>query len=322
METLAAARAGDEAAFDALVAPHRRELMAYCYRVLGSPEDAEDAFQETLLAAWKGLEGFQQRSSLRTWLYRIACRCCLRLAEKRPKRIVSWDHGPARAPGDDLGEPVPGAAWVEPWPDPTDGADPAASYELREGVELAYVAALQHLPARQRSALILREVLAFSAAEVADLLDTTTASVNSALQRARSTLDSRPFTDAGRARPLDEDDRELVGRFAAAFERADVPALVRLLSDDVRFTMPPLPAWFEGRDDVAGFLTQRVFATAWRVRPLSCNGQPAIACYQENEGRFPLSALLVPGVHRGRIRWLASFIDADFLARLGLPDEV
>ncbi|WP_199701896.1 RNA polymerase subunit sigma-70 [Jiangella rhizosphaerae] len=181
---LAAARDGDSAAFDQLVAPYRRELTAHCYRLLGSVQDAEDAVQESLLSAWRGLGGFAGRSSLRTWLYRIATHASLRLSSKRPRRLLSPDHGPARTSVVDLGEPVPGPVWLEPLPTEGDvvdrGTDPAEAYVEREGVELAFVAALQHLPATQRAVLILREVLQYSAAEAADLLDTTPAPVNSA----------------------------------------------------------------------------------------------------------------------------------------------
>jgi RNA polymerase sigma-70 factor (TIGR02960 family) len=322
VSTLAAAQAGDERAFAELVAGHRRELLVHCYRMLGSQEDAEDALQETLLAAWRGLPGFQQRSSLRAWLYRIATNCCLRLVGRRPQRMLSWDHGPARSPEEDLGAPVPGPVWLEPWfadlPGTDDGdADPAVSYGQKESVGLAFVAALQHLPAIQRAVLILREVLAFSAAEVAELLDTSAPSVNSALQRARKHMAER--APARLDEGPDADQRGLIDAFVAAFERADVPALVRLLAEDVRFTMPPLPAWFDGRDDVARFFSQRVFATAWRAVRIEVNGQPAMACYQDVDAAFPLNAVNVLSVHNGEVSWIASFLDPAVLARSGLP---
>jgi len=190
-DLLATARSGDAAAFDQLVAGYRRELIAHCYRMLGSLHDAEDAVQETLLNAWRGLAEFESRSSLRTWLYRISTNVCLRLSARRPRRMLSPDHGPARSDTADLGEPVTGPIWLEPWPDdvPTEEPDPAASYLRRESVELAFVAALQHLPSSQRAVLILREVLEYSAAEVAEILQTTPAAVNSALQRARKAVD-------------------------------------------------------------------------------------------------------------------------------------
>lgn len=327
MSTLAAAQAGDERAFAELVASYRHELHMHCYRMLGSLDDAEEALQETMLAAWRGLGGFEQRSTLRAWLYRIATNCCLRLASKRPERLLSWDHGPARSPGDDLGAPVTEPIWLEPLPDDIpatrpDDADPASAYGRKESVELAYVAALQHLPANQRAALILREVLAFSAAEVADLLDTSTQSVNSALQRARKTVAGRVPARSQQDERLTAEQRGVVDAFVSAFERADVPALVQLLADDVRFTMPPLPAWFDGRDDVVGFFAQRVFATAWRATRTEVNGQPAVACYQDIGDTFSLGAVNVLSFRDGEISWIASFLDPAVLPRFGLPAQL
>ncbi|GAA2354506.1 sigma-70 family RNA polymerase sigma factor [Nonomuraea africana] len=328
-ELLALARGGDAAAFDLLVAGYRRELAAHCYRMLGSPHDAEDALQESLLSAWRGLAGFEGRSSLRTWLYRIATNACLRMSARRPRRLLSPDHGPARRDTADLGEPVTGPVWLEPWPDdvPADEPDPAASYLRREGVELAFVAALQHLPGTQRAVLILREVLEYSAVEVASLLDTTPASVNSALQRARKAVERRvpPVTQRAELAALGSDGaRELVDAFVAAWERADVDAIVAMLADDARFTMPPLPAWFDGRDDVARFLTERVFATAWRLVPVRANGQPALACYPQNpdDGRFRLGAITVLSLRSGRITELGSFLDPELHHLFGLPREL
>jgi RNA polymerase sigma-70 factor (TIGR02960 family) len=326
--TLAAAQAGDPAAFERLVARHRRELHAHCYRMLGSVPDAEDATQETLIAAWRGIAGFEQRSSLRGWLYRIATNCCLRQLKQRPHRLLSWDHGPSRSPVGDLGTPVSGPVWLEPWPGDAplgESGDPAAAYDRRESVELAYVAALQHLPATQRAVLILRDVLAYSAAETAETLDTTVASVNSALQRARATLAARAPRRSQRAEraalPADGpgSERGLIDAFVAAWERSDVPALVELLTDDVRFTMPPLPAWFDGVDDVAGFLTHRVFETPWRLVPITANDQPAFACYQRVDGAYRLGAVNILSLRDGRISWIAAFVDPEVVARFGLP---
>jgi RNA polymerase sigma-70 factor (TIGR02960 family) len=310
--TLAAAQSGDQDAFAELVSPHRRELRVHCYRMLGSADDADDAVQETLLAAWRGLAGFQERSSLRAWLYRIATNLCLRMADQRKRRILSWDHGPARSPDDDLGTPEEGP-WLEPW------LEPEQAYERKETIGLAFVAALQHLPANQRAVLILREVLDFPAAEVADLLDTSVPSVNSALQRARQTVAGRVQQREQQSAAVLEEERSVVADFVEAFERRDVEALVSLLAEDVRFTMPPLPAWFDGREDVAGFFARRVFATRWRATPAVVNGQPALACYQEVEGVFRLSALNVLTLDGGQISWIASFLDPALLARLDLP---
>jgi RNA polymerase sigma-70 factor (TIGR02960 family) len=316
VSTLAAAQAGDQDAFAELVAPHRKELRVHCYRMLASADDADDALQETLVAAWRGIAGFQQRSSLRAWLYRIATNVCLRMAEQRKRRMLSWDHGPARAPDDDLGTPEPGP-WLEPW------TDPDAAYERKETVGLAFVAALQHLPANQRAVLILREVLDFSAAEVADLLDTSVPSVNSALQRARRTVAERaPRPEEASATDVTERDQEVLASFIEAFERRDIDALVSLLAEDVRFTMPPLPAWFDGREDVSGFFARRVFETPWQARPIEVNGQPAMACYQERDGAFRLSALNVLTVEIGRVTWIASFIDPEVLTRTGVPSTL
>jgi RNA polymerase sigma-70 factor (ECF subfamily) len=329
---LAAARDGDPAAFDRLVAGHRGELHAHCYRMLGSVQDAEDALQEALLAAWRGLAGFEGRGSLRAWLYRVATNACLRLISRRPRRLLSPDHGPPLRQVADLGEPVPGPVWLEPWPDDLvaddrAGADPAASYLRRESVELAFVAALQHLPGTQRAVLILREVLGFSAAEVAGILDTSVASVNSALQRARRAADERVPARSQQAE-LDAlgagGRRELVDALVGAWERADVAAITALLAEDARFTMPPLPAWFDGRDDVRRFLAERVFATPWRLLPTRANGQLALACYQGDPagGRFRLGAINVLRLRAGRIVELAGFLDPALHRFFGLPEEL
>ena len=315
-DDVAAARAGDEAAFTRLVQRHRRELAAHCYRMLGSPSDAEDALQETLLAAWRGLPGFEGRSSLRTWLYRVATSVCLRQARRRP-RLLSPDAGPPRSDVTALGEPVPGPVWLEPLPedlvdDRADDLDPASAYLRRESVELAYVAALQHLPATQRAVLLLREVLGYSAAETAALLDTTPASVTSALQRARGGLARRlpaRSQQAELARLGDAGRAALVERFVAAWERADVDALLELLTEDVRFTMPPLPAWFAGRDDVGRFLAQRVFATPWRLRPATVNASPGLLGEQHADGAWRPGSVIVLGLREGRVGWIAGFVD-------------
>jgi RNA polymerase sigma-70 factor (ECF subfamily) len=322
---LADARRGDEAAFELLVRRHRAGLYAHCYRMLGSVQDAEDALQESLLGAWRGLAGFEGRSSLRTWLFRLATNACLRLSARRPRRTLSFDHGPARHDIGDLGEPVTGPVWLEPWPDELpadDEPDPAAAYLRRERVELAFVAALQHLPGTQRAVLILREVLGFSAAEVAEMLDTTLASVNSAMQRARATLQQRAphrSQQAELAALGPGGRRALVDAFVTAWERADVPALLDLLADDARFTMPPLPAWFDGRENVGRFMAERMFATPWRLVPIAANGQPAFACYQHDGQRFRLGAVNVVSLRDGRISWLAGFLDPQVLRRFSVP---
>jgi RNA polymerase sigma-70 factor (TIGR02960 family) len=318
--TLAAAQAGDEQAFAALVEGHRRELTRHCYRMLGSLDDADEAVQEALLAAWRGLASFEGRSSVRTWLYRIATRVCLRMAERRPRRLLSYDHSPARDPLGDLGRPVTEPVFLDPWPGGPD--DPASDAERKETIELAYVAALQHLPANQRAVLILRDVLDFSAAETADLLDTSVASVTSALQRARAGTETRVGGPSQQTERLSAEQRGVVDAFVAAFEAADVDRLVELLSADVRFTMPPLPAWFAGRDAVATFFAERVFAMRWReVRVADVNGQPAALGYSEQDGELRPGALQVLSFRDGEISWIASFLDPGLWPRLELLDQ-
>ena len=305
-------------AFDELVAPYYRELHAHCYRMLGSPHDAEDALQDALLGAWRGLAGFEGRASVRSWLYKIATNACLRIIRERPRKLVAEEYRPATTDVEQLGEPV-AQAWLEPYP-----LDPQASFELRESVELAFVAALQHLPGTQRAVVILREVLAFSAAEVAEALDTTVASVNSALQRARKSLDERVPDRSQQAtlRELGEEgQRALVERFVAAWERGDVPAILDLLVEDARLSMPPLPAWFDGRTDIGRFLTERVFVTPWRLVPVHANGQLAFACYQGVDGDFRIGSLTVLTLRGDRIAGITHFLDPAMYAGFNLPPD-
>lgn len=326
---LAAARSGDSQAFEALVAPYRRELFAHCYRMSGSVQDAEDALQEALLDAWRGLAGFEGRASLRSWMYRVTTNACLRFLSRRRPRVLTPDYGPPRRDTADLGEPVLGPVWLEPWPDEepameSGDADPAVRALRRESVELAFVAALQHLPGPQRAVLILREVLEFPASEVARILDTTPASVNSALQRARKAVAERIPASSQRAELAaigSEGRRALVDAFVAAWEQADLPALVDLLAEDARFAMPPLPAWFLGREDVGRFFAERVFATAWRLVPLPSNGQLGFACYvaDPDTGRFALGALNVLTLRDGRIAEITGFLDPELHQFLGIP---
>jgi RNA polymerase sigma-70 factor (TIGR02960 family) len=326
---LAAARRGDEAAFEGLVERHRRELQVHCYRMLGSVQDAEDALQESLLAAWRGLATFEGRSSLRAWLYQVTTNACLRLVSRRPPRMFSPDHGPPWSQTSDLGEPVTGPVWLEPWIENEPAgesaeSDPAARHLRRESVELAFIAALQHLPGTQRAVLILRDVLELSAAEVAEILATTIASVNSALQRARKVVDERVPTNPQQVELAAlgaGGQRALVDAFVSAWERADLPALLALLAEDARFTMPPLPAWFRGREDVGRFFAERVFATPWRLVPLRANGQLGFACYQQMPGddRFRLGAINVLGLRAGQVVQIAGFLDPALPRRAGIP---
>jgi RNA polymerase sigma-70 factor (TIGR02960 family) len=331
-ELLKRARAGDSGAFDRLVAPYRRALHMHCYRMLASPHDADDALQETLLAAWRGLASFEGRSALGTWLYRIATHACLRLISQRPRRMTSPDHGPAFQATADLGEMVLGPVWVEPLQDevqPAVGAheDPADALARRESVALAFVAALQHLPGTQRAVLLMREVLGYSAAEAAAVLSTSVASVNSALQRAQKTMRDRmpAVSQAAELEQLGEAGlQRLLGDFVSAWERRDIQGLVRLFTKDARFTMPPLPSWFDGLQMVERFIAERVFATPWRLRPLRANGQPGFACYMLPEGadRFMLGGVMLLNLRDGRIQGLHSFLDPAVHRRFGLPPEL
>ena len=335
-ELLQAARAGREDAFEPLVEPYRGELHAHCYRMLGSVHDAEDAVQEALLRSWRGLKRFEGRSSLRSWLYTIATNTCLNQLAKRPKRVLPVDYGPSWDPHDGVGEPVVESVWIEPYPDVqlADGAvSPEARYEQRESVELAFVAALQHLPANQRAALILREVLGFSAAEVAEALETSVASVNSALQRARRTVDDKLPEQSQQAtlRELgDERLREIVERYIDALGSDDVDAVVGMLAEDAAWSMPPLASWFRGLDDVAGFLARGPMSGEWRWRRLAttANGQPTVAAYtwDEAEGCYLPFALDVITFEGDRIKEVTAFItrvmegrDPEYYARF--PDQ-
>ena len=323
--TLSRARAGDEQAFRELTEPYRRELQVHCYRILGSLQDAEDLLQETLLAAWTGLEKFEGRSSLRAWLYRIATNRCLNALRDGQRRPVSGRPDlpqPTR-----MTEPL----WLEPYPDVLlEGiADlapgPESRYETKESIALAFVTGLQHLAPRQRAVLVLRDVLGFSAAEVAGMLDTTEVSVNSALQRARATLDARlPARRDRVALPSSARERELLGRFVEAFESSDVSGLVALLTDDALLTMPPQPVEYQGHRAIGEFLADR-FAThagrrVWLV-PTRANCQPAFGHYIEDAhapiGRF--FGLLVLTLEGDRIAGLTRFGDSAILPDFGLP---
>ena len=330
-ELVAAARRGDEDAFRRLVEPHRVELHAHCYRMLGSVQDAEDALQEALLRAWRGLGRFEGRSSPRPWLYAIATNVCLDASARRPKRVLPMDHGPPSAPGRDPGAPLAASVCIEPYPDELLGlgdghASPEARYERRESVELAFIAALQHLPGRQRAVLILREVLGFSAKEVARALETTTASVNSALQRARRSLDERLPARSQQAtmRDLgDETVREMVQRFIDAFEAGDVDAIVAMLAEDATFAMPPYESWYRGRAAVAGSWLMPE-GPRLRYAVTRANGQPAVGTYvlDPATGSFRAIALDVLTLRGARIGDVIAFRSAGLLPRFGLPEQL
>jgi len=314
------ARAGDETAFARLIEPYRSQLHAHCYRMLGSVHDAEDAMQEVSLRAWRALDRFEGRSSLKSWLYTIATNTCLNQIEKRPKRVLPVDYAPAADPHGGPGEPVVESVWVEPYPDELIGvedglAGPEARYEQRESVELAFVAALQLLPANQRAVLILREVLGFSAQEVADSLDTTVASVNSALQRARKAVEERAPEQSQQAtlRELgDERLTEIVDRYVEAWESNDVDTVMELLAQDASFAMPPLASWFGGERSIRIFLEGWPLSGAWRWRPLPAraNGQPALAFYiwDEDEQAYMPFALNVLTFRGEKISDVTAFV--------------
>jgi RNA polymerase sigma-70 factor (ECF subfamily) len=301
------------------VAPLRQELLVHCYRLLGSSHDAEDALQDALVRAWRAFGRFEGRSSFRTWLYAIATNACLREIERRGRRLVPVDLGPAADPADGLVAPRSDTLWLGPLPDAgiTWGASPAdAVYEQREAVELAFVVALQRLPASQRAVLVLRDVLVFSAAETAEVLGTTVDSVTSALHRARTSLKTAlPVRSQQTVRRELGDDRlrAVLGALVAAWERNDVRAVVALLADDVEFAMPPHAEWYRGRDDVAAFLARTPLHPdrRWRVEATSANGQPAIALaiWSEQVGAFLSHGLSVLTVDSRGITGFTSFLD-------------
>ena len=328
---LSQARSGDEAAFERLVEPSRRELQVHCYRILGSVQDAEDMLQETLMAAWRGLEAFEERASLRTWLYRIATNASLGVLRRvRPARAIP---PPPEPPGEypaasrTMSEPV----WLEPYPDawleelPDSTPGPEARYDSREAIELAFVVALQRLSPRERASVVLKDVLGFRVAETAALLETTEASVNSALQRAREKLErvDRERLGADAPPPGSAAERDLVGRFAEAFERGDVGSVVALLSEDARLTMPPEAMEYVGRPAI-----HRFFSTVpangrldrFKLVATRANGQPAFGCYlRTREGPLRAYGLMVLTLGHDRVVAITGFPDTSVFASFGLP---
>jgi len=304
---------------------YRRELRGYCYRMMGSAFEADDAVQETMVRAWRAIDRFEGRSSLRSWLYRIATNVCLTQLDGRQRRARPMDFAPAGT-ADVLGPTHPEATWLGPIPDdsviPTQG-DPAELAASRETIRLAFMAALQHLPPRQRAVLILREVLRWRADEVAELLDTSVASVNSALQRARATLATSGLSDTDSMKPLDDDQRALVDRFADAFERYDIDALVSLLHDDATQNMPPYELWLEGPAEISAFLLgPGIACRGSRLIPRSANGSPAFGQYKPGgpNGSYTPWSLQVLELSGSRIAGVTYFLDTDALFPLfGLP---
>ena len=326
-QTLARARAGDEAAFRELTDPYRRELQLHVYRIVGSAQDAEDLLQETLLAAWRGLEQFQGRASVRAWLYRIATNRsldALRASRRRPEelpRMTEVTEPTRRA------EPI----WLEPFPDvllegtPDDAPGPEARYEAKEAIALAFIVGLQHLPPQQRAVLVLRDVLGYRAAEVAEMFETSAASVNSLLSRARAAFESR-LPAAGRDRaplPNSKLERDIVGRFAEAVEDGDVDGMVALLTDDALLTMPPLPHAYQGHDAIGAFLggAERRRGAPLRVVATRANGQPAFGCYLSapETGVARAFSLLVLTLEGDRIAAITWFAESGVFRQFGLP---
>jgi RNA polymerase sigma-70 factor (ECF subfamily) len=308
--------ASDERAYDERIEPYRAELLAHCYRMLGSAHDAEDALQETMLRAWRGLPKFEGRSSLRSWLYTIATNVCLRVIERRPKRVLPVDFGPPGDPHQGRAAPILESVWIDPFPDEqlvldSALAGPDALYEQRESVELAV--------------LILRDVLGFSAREVAEALDMTPVSVDSSLQRAHRTVDARlpEHSQQATLRSLgDEALREIVDEFVSAWEQADVDAVVAMLADGAALTMPPVPTWFQGREAVAAFLARVPLAgPRWRLVPTRASGQLAFGQYiwDAERSRFVADHLTVLTLDGARIAEITAFHSTEPFARFGLP---
>jgi RNA polymerase sigma-70 factor (ECF subfamily) len=330
--TLDAAVGGDEAAFRDLVEPYRAGLHAHCYQMLASIEDAEDALQDALLKAWMRLGQFEGRAPLRTWLYTIATRSALDLTSRRPMRMLPLDGGLAETRVVEDGAPRTETPWVDPYPADQLGlasglASPEARVELRESVELAFIAAVQHLAPRQRAVLLLREVLGFSAHEVAVMLGTTVAAVNSALERARSTVALRcpdPSQQIALRSLGDARVQELVIRYMDALERADLEGLLGLLVEDATWAMPPFPMYYSGREAITRFLEEDAFSVRWRHVPTRASGQVAVGCYiwDETIGRYRAEVIDVLTLRDSRISAVTAFIRSDIFPSFGLPLEL
>ena len=306
--------------------PFRRELLAHCYRMLGSVHDAEDLVQETYLRAWKSYDRFEGRSSLRTWLYRIATRVCLTALESRGTRPMPTGLG---APGSDAGDELVQQGevpWLEPVPDALVGseqADPAAIVTSRESIRLALIAALQHLPPRQRAVLVLRDVLQWRAAEVAEALDTTTTAVNSILQRARAQLDEVTPRQDEVVEPSDAAQRELLDRYVSAFERKDIAAIVALFTKDAVWEMPPFTGWYQGAENIGRLIDLQCPAKGpgdMRLVPTSANGQPAFGLYLRDGEVYRPFNLPVLTLSENGVEHVASFFDTGLFAKFGLPE--
>jgi len=333
-ERLAAARNGDGHEFSQLTEPYRRELLAHCYRILGSLHDAEDAVQETMLRAWRRLSTFEGRASLRAWLYRIATNACFDALDKRPRRTLPALTYPAGDPHQPLAAPIVEPIWLEPYPDdllPDTDVDPEARYAVRESVTLAFLAALQGLPPRQRAVLILCDVLDWRAGEVAELLETTVSAVNSALHRARTTMAQRNTAQAlaaTRLTPVDEATQSVLAQYVTAWEAADVVGLTTLLREDAVFSMPPIPSWYRGRAAIEAVAMAMAFSgdarDRWRLTPIRANAQPAFGVYQRDEpgGAYRAFGIQVLTIDGGQITDITTFVDPTLFARFTLPDTL
>lgn len=343
---LTLARTGDEGAFSELVEVHRAGLRAHCYRMLGSVHDAEDALQEAMLRAWRNLSGFEGRSSVRSWLYAIATNTALDIGRHRSRRELPVSFGPAAGLGDEPAAPHPDALWLEPFPDrwltAAAGSSPEARYEQRESVELAFVIALQQLPPLQRAVLILRDVMAFSAAEISSQLGTSVPSVNSALQRARAALHHGlpGRTQQSTLRDLgDQRVKAMAQRYADAIERGDADTLLSMLTEDATWSMPPVPTWFLGQESVRQFLTRYPLTERWKHLPCYANGQLAVACYlfDHGTGTYTPAVIDVLTLVQEKIAAVTGFqvlggqegrdageriTPAEIFARFGLPAEL
>ncbi|MEA2479593.1 MAG: hypothetical protein QOJ07_1515 [Thermoleophilaceae bacterium] len=317
-----AARAPIEAELES----HRRALTGYCYRMLGSGSEAEDAVQETMVRAWRASDRLEARGALKSWLYRIASNVCFDMLANSQRRAQPMDLASPSSAESALGHGLPEHAWVQPIADSrvlAPESDPADVADSRETLRLAFVAALQHLPPRQRAVLVLREVLRWQASEVAELLETSVASVNSALQRARATLDGLDLDTSGPA-SVDEEQQELLGRYVDAFERYDITALVALLHEDASFSMPPFPLWVRGPEEVGRFmLGQGIHCRGSRLIPTSANGGPAVAVYHPAApGTWEPWAIVVVEMSGGRIAGLHHFLYAELFEAFGLPPRL
>jgi RNA polymerase sigma-70 factor, ECF subfamily len=329
------ARTGDDEAFARLIGPYRHELLVHCYRMLGSLQDAEDVLQEALLRAWRRLGTLRQPASLRAWLYKIATHACLDALDKRPRRTLPSDIYPPADPWGSMAPPIEGPIWLEPLPDEwlVDASDhPEARYTMHESIALAFQVALQLLPPRRRAVLILRDVLAWQAKEVAHLLDMTISAVNSALHRARATMRKYHGADrdaAVRSLPDDERTRRLLGEYVQAWGAGDIAKLIALLKDDATWIMPPLPTWYRGREAIHAFIATRLLAARGvrrRYIPARANGQPAMAIYHRSDGgeAYRAVGLQVLTIEESvwQIAQVTTFLKPELFSRFALAVEL